>query len=204
MRKTKIVMPLVVLGLAMAMGCAKPPQTAIDSAKQALQAAQDAGAADYAPASLRDAQNAVAAVDAEVQAQSKKFALMRSYKQTATLAATAQAAAEKAAADAAAGKEATKAAAEQLQAQAKTALDEATAALKDAPKGKGSEMDIQAMQNDLQAVATQISEAEAAHAAGRYLESKAKFEAALNQANNVKGMVEQAKAAKAAAKGMKK
>lgn len=204
MRKTKIVVPLILLGLAMVMGCAKPPQPAIDAAKQSLQAAQDAGAGDYAAASLRDAQNAVAALDAEVTAQSKKFALMRSYKQTSTLAATAKAAADKAVADAAAGKEATRVAAEQLLAQAKTALDEATAALKDAPKGKGSEMDIQAMSNDLAAVATGISEGEAAHAAGRYLESKAKFEAALNQANNVKGMVEQAKAAKAAAKGMKK
>ena len=36
MRKMKIVMPLILLGLAMAMGCAKPPQPAIDEAKQAL------------------------------------------------------------------------------------------------------------------------------------------------------------------------
>jgi len=201
MRKMKIVMPLILLGLAMAMGCAKPPQPAIDEAKQALQAARDAGAADYAAASLREAENAVAAVDAELQAQQKKFALMRSYKQTAALAATAKQAADKAKADAETGKEQTRQAAEQLMGQAKTALDEASAALKEAPRGKGSEMDIQAMNNDLQAVATAISEGEAAHQAGRYLESKAKFEAALNQANNVKAMVEQAKAAKAAARG---
>lgn len=203
MRKTKIVMPLLLLGLAMAVGCAKPPQAEIDAAKASLQAAIDAGANDYAPASLREAQNAVQALDAEVQAQTKKFSLMRSYKQTTTLAAAAKAAGDKAAADAAAGKEAARQAAEALLAQARTAMDEANAALKDAPRGKGTEMDLQAMTNDMQTVATQIAEGEAAHQAGRYLESKTKFEAALNQANNVKGMIEQAKAAKAAAKGSK-
>lgn len=201
MRKTKIVMPLLLLGLAMAVGCAKPPQAEIDSAKASLQAAIDAGANDYAPASLREAQNAVQALDAEVQAQAKKFSLMRSYKQTSTLAASAKAAAEKAAADAASGKEAARQQAEALLAQARTAMDEANAALKDAPRGKGTEMDLQAMTNDMQTVATQIAEGEAAHQAGRYLESKAKFEAALNQANNVKNMIEQAKAARAAARG---
>jgi hypothetical protein len=61
-------------------------------------------------------------------------------------------------------------------------------------------MEIEAMKNDMQGVATQIAEGEQAHAAGRYLESKAKFEAALNAANNVKMMVEQAKAMKAGKK----
>jgi len=201
MRKTKIVMPLILVGLAMVMGCAKPPQAEIDAAKAAIQAAVDAGAGEYAAASLRDAQNAVASLDAEVQAQTKKFALMRSYKQAATLAATAKAAGEKAKVDAEAGKAQAKADAEALLAQAKTALEEATAALKAAPKGKGTDMDIKAMENDLMTVGSQIAEGEAAHVAGKYLESKAKFEAALNASNNVKNMVEQAKAAKAAARG---
>jgi len=201
MRKTKIVMPLILVGLAMVMGCAKPPVAEVDAAKAAVQAAVDAGAGDYAAASLREAQNAVASLEAEVQAQSKKFALMRSYKQAATLAANAKAAGEKAKADAEAGKAQAKADAEALLAQAKTALDEATVALKAAPKGKGTEMDIKAMENDLMTVGTQIAEGEAAHMAGKYLESKAKFEAALNASNNVKNMIEQAKAAKAAARG---
>jgi cytochrome c1 len=204
MRKMKIVMPLILVGLAMVLGCAKPPQAEIDAAKAAIQAAVDAGAGDYAAASLRDAQNSVAQLDAEVQAQAKKFALMRSYKQAATLAANSKAAGEKAKADAEAGKAQAKADAEALLAQAKTALDEATAALKAAPKGKGTEMDLKAMENDLMTVGSQIAEGEAAHAAGKYLESKAKFESALNASNNVKNMVEQAKAAKAAAKGAPK
>jgi hypothetical protein len=194
-------MPLILVGLAMVMGCAKPPVAEIEAAKASIQAAVDAGAGDYAAASLREAQNAVASLEAEVQAQAKKFALMRSYKQAATLAANAKAAGEKAKADAEAGKAQAKADAEALLAQAKTALEEATAALKAAPKGKGTEMDIKAMENDLMTVGTQIAEGEAAHAAGKYLESKAKFEAALNASNNVKNMVEQAKAAKAAARG---
>ncbi len=123
MRKSKIVMPLLVAGLAMAVGCAKPPQASIDTARASLQAARDAGAADYAQAALREAENAFSALDAEVAAQAKKFALMRSYKQTATLVASAQAAAEKAATDAVAGKERTKGEAEALLGQARTAMD---------------------------------------------------------------------------------
>lgn len=201
MRKIQIVMPLILVGLAMVMGCAKPPVAEIEAAKAALQSAVDAGAGDYAAGSLREAQNAVASLEAEVQAQAKKFALMRSYKQAATLAANAKAAGEKAKADADAGKAQAKADAEALLTQARTALDEATAALKAAPKGKGTEMDIKAMENDLMTVGTQIAEGEAAHGQGKYLESKAKFEAALNASNNVKNMIEQAKAAKAAARG---
>ena len=47
MRKMMIVMPLLLLGLAMVSGCAKPPQAEIDAASAALQAAKGAGAADY-------------------------------------------------------------------------------------------------------------------------------------------------------------
>ena len=57
MRKTKIVMPLLLLGLAMVMGCAKPPQEAIDSANQSIESARAAGASDYAPESLRMAED---------------------------------------------------------------------------------------------------------------------------------------------------
>lgn len=200
MRKMKIVMPVLFVGLAMVMGCAKPPQTEVDAAKAAVQAASDAGAADYAAASLRDAQNAVASLDAEIAAQTKKFALMRSYKQAATLAAQAKAAGEKAAADAAAGKERTKGEAEALLAQARTAMETANAALATAPAGKGSKDEIDAMKADMATVAQAITDGEAAHAAGRYLESKAKFEAALGQANNVAAAIEQAKAMKAGKK----
>lgn len=200
MRKTKIVMPLVLLGLAMVMGCAKPPVAEVDAAKATIQAARDAGAADYAASSLRDAESAVASLDAELQVQEKKFALLRSYKQASTLAASAKTAGEKAAADAAAGKEKARVDAEALLEQAKAAADEADQMLATAPAGKDTKAEIETMKNDLMGVRTMISEGEAAHQAQRYLESKAKFESALSQATNIKTMVEQAKAAKAAAK----
>lgn len=194
MRKILIVMPILVLGLAMLAGCAKPPTPAVDAANAALQAAKDAGAADYAPASLREAESAIAEMNAELEAQSKKFALTRSYKQASTYAANAKAAADKAAADAVTGKQEAKADAEALLEQAKTAMDEANAALATAPRGKGSDMDIKMMKSDMESVANQIAEGESAHAQERYNESKAKFESALNMANNVKSQVEQAKA----------
>jgi hypothetical protein len=185
-------MPLLLLGLAMVMGCAKPPQEAIDSAKQAIEAARAAGAGDYAAESLRMAEDKVNAMNTELEAQMKKFALMRSFKNVATMAADAKSAGEKAVADAAAGKEKAKGEAEALLGQVKTALDEANALLATAPAGKGSQMDIEAMKSDLTGVATQIAEGEAAHAQGMYLQSKAKFEAAMGAVNNVKMAVQQA------------
>jgi hypothetical protein len=185
-------MPLLLLGLALVMGCAKPPQEAIDSAKQAVEGARAAGAADYAPESLRMAEDKLAAMTTETEAQMKKFALMRSYKNVGVMAADAKAAGEKAVADATAGKEKAKAEAEALLAQVKTALEEANALLATAPAGKGSQMDIEAMKADLNGVATQIAEGEAAHAQGMYLQSRAKFEAAMGAVNNVKMAVQQA------------
>lgn len=192
MRKTKIVMPVLLLGLAMVMGCAKPPQEAIDSAKQSIEAARAAGASDYASESLRMAEDKANAMNTELEAQMKKFALMRSYKNVATMAADAKAAGEKAVADANAGKEKAKMEAEAMLGQVKTALDEANAMLATAPAGKGSAMEIEAMKADLNGVATQIAEGEAAHAQGNYLQSRAKFEAAMGAVNNVKMAVQQA------------
>ena len=193
MRKTtRIAMPLLLLGLAMVMGCAKPPQEAVDSAKQAIEAARAAGATDYAPESLRMAEDKANAMTTELEAQNKKFALMRSYKNVSVMAADAKAAGEKAVADATTGKEKAKADAEALLGQVKTALDEANALLATAPAGKGSQMDIEAMKADLSGVATQIAEGEAAHAQGMYMQSKVKFETALGAVNNVKMAVQQA------------
>ena len=71
------VMLLVVARLAV--GCAKPPQQEIDAAKAALTAAEQAEAPKYAAAEWDKAQQAMNAVNAELEAQQAKFALFRSY-----------------------------------------------------------------------------------------------------------------------------
>lgn len=196
MRKHWIVLPAL-LALALVFGCAKPPQADIDAAKAAIEAARNAGAGEYAASSLSAADDQVAQLEAELTAQQGKFALTRSYKKATEIAAAAKAAGEKAAADAAAGKEAARTEATALIEQAKVVLAEATTALEGAPKGKGTQADLEVMKADLASVATTIADAEASLSGERYLEAKSKAQAAISSAGNVKTAVEQAIAAKA-------
>ena len=186
---------LVVLGLAVTVvGCGTPPTADIDAAKTAITSAGTAGAADYAPTSLKAAEDAQAALDAEMKAQDGKW--FKSYDKAKELAAAAKAAGDKAAADAAAGKEKAKADATQGIDDAKAALKEAEELLAKAPKGKGSAADIAAMKTDLTTAATTITEAETALNDGKFLDAKTKAESAKNAAMTVKTAVEEAKAAK--------
>ena len=138
MRKMMVVLPLVLV-LVMLVGCQKPPQADIDAAKAALDGARSAEATDYAPDSLKAAEDSQAQLDAELKVQEQKFALFRSYKKATEIAQATKAAGEKAVADAKAKKEQVKGEAQTLITEAKTALDEAKALLEKAPKGKGTD-----------------------------------------------------------------
>ena len=105
------------LGLAIGVtGCASPPTADVDAAKAAVDKAATTGADRYAAESLKAAQDARTALDAELKAQEGK--LVKSYDKTKELALAAKAAGDKAAADAIAGKEKADAAAAKENAQA--------------------------------------------------------------------------------------
>ena len=106
MKKTLSALALIAGATLLAAGCAQPPTDVVNAAKAALETARTSEAADYAAESLKAAEDAVAALEAELNVQSEAFALTRSYNKTKELAAAATAAAEKAAADAQAGREA--------------------------------------------------------------------------------------------------
>jgi hypothetical protein len=203
MRKMMVVLPLVLV-LVMLVGCQKPPQADIDAAKASLDGARAAEATDYAPDSLKAAEDSQAQLDAELKVQEQKFALFRSYKKATELSQATKSAGEKASVDAKAKKEQVKGEAQTLITEAKTALDEAKALLEKAPKGKGTQADLEAMKADLMAVETSINEAQNSFNAEKYLDAKSKAEAAKTQAGNVKTSIEQAIEAKKAAKKGKK
>lgn len=95
----------IALGVAITVtGCASPPNADVDAAKAALDKAASERAGQYAPESLKAAQDAQAAVDAELKAQEDKW--FKSYDRTRELAVATKAAGDKAAADAVAGREA--------------------------------------------------------------------------------------------------
>ena len=95
---------LIVLGLAITVtGCGSPPNQDVDAARAAVDRAAADRAGQYAAGSLKVAQDARAALDAELKAQEGKW--FKSYDKTKELAVAAKAAGDKAAADALAGKE---------------------------------------------------------------------------------------------------
>ena len=107
----------IVLSLAITgTGCASPPNADVDAAKAAVDKAATDGAGQYAPESLKAAQDAQAALEVELKAQEDKW--FKSYDKTRELAAAAKAAGDKAAADAVAGKEKADAAAAKAKADA--------------------------------------------------------------------------------------
>lgn len=185
----------LVLGLAvMTVACGAAPTADIDAAKAAVTAAVTAEAGDYAAAALKAAEDAQAALDAELKAQEGKW--FKSYDKAKQLATDLKTAGEKAAADAATGKEKAKADATLAIADAKAALTEAEGLLAKAPKGKGSAADIAMYKTDLTAAATSVTEGEAALGNGKFLEALAKAESAKKAAATVKDAVEMAKGAK--------
>lgn len=94
----------IVLGLAITVtGCASPPNADVDAAKASLDKAITDRAGQYAAESLKAAEDAQAALDAELKAQEGSW--FKSYDKTRELAGAAKEAGDKAAADAVAGKE---------------------------------------------------------------------------------------------------
>lgn len=195
--RQKLIVAMLLMGFgAMAAACASPPQADIDAANAAIQTASTAGAAEYAADSLKSAQDAEATLNAELQVQEGKFRLFRSYSKAAELAAATKLAGEKAEQDGIAGKEAAKNEAMALIEEAKSTLAQAQEMLTKAPKGKGTQADLEALKADLAGAEAAIGEADGAFSAERYLDARAKAEAAKTAAGGVTAAVEQAIAAR--------
>lgn len=191
-----VVLSVLVAGLAI--GCAKPPTPAIEGASAALEAAAEAEM--YAADAYKAAAEARQQLDAELTAQEEKVALFRSYTKASELAASATMAAEQAKADAIAEKERVRAETTQLIADAKLAVEEAKQLLETAPRGKGSQADLETMKSDLTSVELSLGEADTALAASNFKEARNKAEAAMQAAMQVKTAVEQAQRARAGAR----
>jgi len=124
MRKGLTIAAMAIAVAITAAACGTPPAADVDGAKAAVDKAVSAGAGQYAPEALKAAQDAVAALDAELKTQDGKW--FKSYDKAKELAATAKAAGDKAAAEGLAGKQKADEAAAQAKAQAE-AVEKAAA-----------------------------------------------------------------------------
>jgi hypothetical protein len=183
---------LVLLFGTMLMACAEKPIQGTDSALQALQTAKQAGAEKYAPESLRVAEDEYQKAQEEIAAQDDAFVMTRNYDGANALLVKVVADAEKAKTEAIANRQLFKTEAEGAVVLAKTSLEEAKNLLAQAPTGKGTQADLQALRGDLQAAETTFAEIEAIMAMEDYIGVKAKAESVQALAARVNEQVAQA------------
>lgn len=142
---------LAILCGSLVWGCAEKPAQVTDQALQAIQAAKESGALDYAPEDLRLAEDEYQKAQEEITTQDKSFVLMRNYDEANAILTKVVTDAGQAKNKAVANKQQAKLEAETAVVLAKSTLAEAKNLLAHAPKGKGTQADLQALQGDLQA-----------------------------------------------------
>jgi hypothetical protein len=171
--------------LAIMVGCSKAPEAEMQNANSAMEAARLAEAETYAPDLFRAAQDTLNNAMAVKQEQDSKFALFRSYGKAKEGFVGAEQMFNNAATEAVAEKDRVRVQVEQLIIDVKAVVDSANAALAKAPRGKGSKADIELIKNDLAAVQTQFTEAEADFTGGKYMVAKSKLEAVAQRARDI-------------------
>ena len=184
-----------VMGLSLLLsGCASAPTEEITATTDALKAIETPDVNTYAPDSLKAAQDELNKALAEVKVQDEKFALTRDYKQAVALLKSTKELVEKAKNDAQANKAQAKADAEAAIAALPPIMEEATAMLAKAPRGKDTKADLEAMQNDLKLAEEAAAEANNAMFTEQYKDALAKANTAKEKAMAI---TEQVKAARA-------
>lgn len=186
---------VMVCVLLLMVGCAKAPEQEMQIANTAMDMAKSAEAETYASDTYRMAMDTLNAAEAAKQAADAKFSLFRSYGKAKELYARAEVLAKDAQVTAEAEKERVKAEVADMLTQAKQALDNTTAALAKAPRGKGSKADIELIKNDLTAATAKYDEAQMDFDAGKYIAARTKLEAVMQKAQSLSEEI-----AKAAAK----
>ena len=161
----------------MLFGCAEKPVTLVNGASQALEEAKKAGANEYAPETLREAENIFQQAQEELAIEEDKFVWERSYTNVQGMFQKVGVEANRAKSEALTNKEQAKSEAQAVISKAKISIDEARMILAKAPMGKGSQADLQALNGDLQTAESMLPELDAAMAKEDYLGVKTKAQA---------------------------
>jgi len=161
MRKFGLMSALILMVAATVLltGCQKPPDAEMQAATQAIEAAKQGEAEKYAQTELSAATTTMDQARQEIEAQKAKW--MPNYDKAKELITQAKTQGDQAKDAAIAGKEKAKNEANQAIADAKAMAEQTEAALKTAPKGKGTKADLEMMQKDLEGIRTSIADAEA-------------------------------------------
>ena len=190
--KTILLMIGIVIAVSFFAGCAKVPQADIDAANTAMSAAKEAEADRYLPEEFKAVQDSHNAAMTEIENQKSKFALTRNFKNAATLLQDATKKANELKEKVAPRKEEVKAEVQKLMTDVKAAQAEAKSLMKKAPKGKEGRAALQAIQIELNAAETSLSEVPTLINNGDFLTAKDKASAALQKVQSINQELKQA------------
>jgi len=181
---------VLVLAIAVVLTGCKQPTQLINDAKAAIEDVTKAGADKYAADDLQKLNTDLTAALDEVNAQDKKF--LKKFGTAKEMLTKLKADVDALKAALPAKIEAAKNAAIQLQSEAKAAIDEATAMLAKAPKGKGTAKDIEAMKAELTGAETAFAEIQTALDAQDYIGAADKAKSIKEKAAAVTSQVQAA------------
>ncbi len=186
---------VLVLAIALVLAACKQPTQQINEAQAVIDEIAKAGADKYAAAEFKTLSDDMKAAQDEIAVQDKKF--FKKFGTAKDMLAKVKTDAEALKAALPGKIDAAKNAAIAIQAEAKTAIDEAKELLEKAPKGKGSKKDIEALQADLAGAETAFAEIQTAFDAADYLgaadKAKSVKEKAVAVADQVKAAIEKTK-----------
>jgi len=170
-------------GLILILGttACSPPEEELTSARASLEEAREAGAETYAPQAWQQAQEALQAAEAEIEAQAEKSFASRRYQQSRELLQGAEEVAGQAVLAAEQGLEQARREAEQALEAARSALESARSRLADLAacesKPKGFDQDLELLGGTLDGVETELAEVDSRLAAEEWAEARTRARA---------------------------
>ena len=173
------------VAVAVLAGCDDPPTAELQAAKQALNAAQDVGAERFAANEYSAAQRAYSEAEATTNTEAERFFLLKDFEQARTQIADAKSKAMQAESSAEAEKKRQRESAQAAIAAARDAVAAAYTSLEDAPAGKGTEADIEALRAELSTAEADIEAAEAALDSEEFSDAEALAESADQKATEI-------------------
>jgi predicted small lipoprotein YifL len=182
--KNKVLMGLAAIAMvAVLSGCGKKPQVEIDATNAAIEAAKTAEAAVYVPAEFAAVQDSMNAINADIAAQEskifKKFGPAKvKLAETLTLA-------NQVAANAAVKKAEVKKEVETLMTEIKAVLEENTALMKKAPRGKEGAAVLEQIKTEMATIEASVVETQGLYDKGTFMDALNKVKAAKVRADGI-------------------
>jgi outer membrane murein-binding lipoprotein Lpp len=173
-------------------GCSKAPTSEIEATQKSVEATRAAGSTDYLPAEDKALSDKLNAAMQEIKTQDEKMAPFRNYEQAQKMLADVRQQSEQLKTASAQKKEEAKQQAGALQSEASQAVQKAKDLLAQAPRGKGSEADLAALNADVDALNESLPTVQQAIDKGDYRDAISKATPIKEKANTISAEVEQA------------